>query len=263
MFYKEWMDAIGDLPDDIRLEIYESVIVYATTGDIGGLKSMAKIAFNFIKADIDRDIERYVAMVEKNKENGARGGRPVKNPKEPKKPTGLSGFSEKPKKADNDNDNDDDLRKKRIKKEAATTDVVTPPPVNSRFGEFVLWQKENAANVLRMKEPISEIQFEKLTAEYSAAQICEILQAMHNWPKLCRNNVSAFLTAKKWLKEDEKRKNNGRAGAGSNCGSGLMLSENERKYGSTSKAKEGILARIHERDLRQNGGITPPGATDS
>ncbi len=26
VFYKDWMEAISDLPDDIRLEIYESII---------------------------------------------------------------------------------------------------------------------------------------------------------------------------------------------------------------------------------------------
>ena len=48
IFYKGWREAIKDLPDDVRLEIYESIIEYATTGNLRGLKPMANIAFNFI-----------------------------------------------------------------------------------------------------------------------------------------------------------------------------------------------------------------------
>ena len=48
VFYKDWMEAIRDLPDEIRLEIYESIIMYATLGKLPVLKPMANIAFNFI-----------------------------------------------------------------------------------------------------------------------------------------------------------------------------------------------------------------------
>jgi len=55
VFYKDWKTAISDLPNEIRLEIYESIIEYATSGKERELKSMAKIAFNFIKTTIDKD----------------------------------------------------------------------------------------------------------------------------------------------------------------------------------------------------------------
>ena len=110
IFYKGWREAIKDLPDDIRLEIYESIIEYATTGNLRGLKPMANIAFNFIKLDIDRDTEKYMSIVERNKSNGNKGGRPKSEnpskPKEPRKPSGLFGNPEEPRKPDNDYDND-------------------------------------------------------------------------------------------------------------------------------------------------------------
>ena len=112
IFYKGWREAIKDLPDDVRLEIYESIIEYATTGNLRGLKPMANIAFNFIKIDIDRDTEKYMSIVERNKSNGSKGGRPKsenpKEPKEPTKPTGLFGNPKEPTKTDNDNEYDND-----------------------------------------------------------------------------------------------------------------------------------------------------------
>lgn len=95
IFYKGWREAIKDLPDDVRLEIYESIIEYATTGNLRGLKPMANIAFNFIKIDIDRDTEKYMSIVERNKSNGSKGGRPKsENPKEPKEPKNPLGYLE-------------------------------------------------------------------------------------------------------------------------------------------------------------------------
>ena len=104
VFYKDWMEAIRDLPDEIRLEIYESIIMYATLGKLPVLKPMANIAFNFIKTTVDRDAEKYISIIERDRRNGAAGGRP-------KKPTVIFGNPEEPKNHDNvhDDDNDNDI----------------------------------------------------------------------------------------------------------------------------------------------------------
>lgn len=106
VFHKEWMDAISGLPGEVRLDIYEAIIMYGTSGMIPDLKPMAMLAFNFAKAALDRDNERYESICRRNQENGKKGGRPQKvNPEEPKKPSGLFGNPknpEEPKKPNND-----------------------------------------------------------------------------------------------------------------------------------------------------------------
>lgn len=57
-FYISWRDAIRDLPDDVRLEVYEAAVEYAATGTRPALKPLASVAFNFIKDDIDRQTQR-------------------------------------------------------------------------------------------------------------------------------------------------------------------------------------------------------------
>lgn len=109
VFYKDWDDAIKGLPNDIRLELYDAIMEYAFIGKVEGLKPMVNIAFNFIKTSMDRDAEKYLSVIERNKNNGAKGGRPKNgNPQNPSKPSGLSNNPKKPKKADNDNDNVND-----------------------------------------------------------------------------------------------------------------------------------------------------------
>ena len=63
-----------------------------------------KIAFSFLQQQFDRDHEKYLKIVDRNRANGLNGGRP----QQPKKPTGINGFEEQPKKPDNDNNNDND-----------------------------------------------------------------------------------------------------------------------------------------------------------
>lgn len=146
VFYKDWKEAIKDLPDDVRLEIYDSIIEYATTGNIQGLKSMAKIAFNFIKNDIDRDTKKYMSIVESNKQNGSKGGAPKGNSNARKKttennpnnPTVEKTTENNPNNLDNDNDNDSvDDKVKEKEKEKENTPL--PPKGEGARGE---WRKK-------------------------------------------------------------------------------------------------------------------------
>ena len=123
VFYKDWRDAIKDLPDDVRLELYDSIMEYAFTGKVEGLKPMVSIAFNFIKPSIDRDAEKYMSVSERNKTNGAKGGRPKSKTQEnPNNPNATSETQENPNNLDNDNVNDNDYNS------LSNTHEVFPPP---------------------------------------------------------------------------------------------------------------------------------------
>lgn len=82
-FRQSWRDAIQDLPDDVRLEIYECAIDYALFGIEKQMTSVAKLAFSFIKQDIDKENESYQKIIDRNRTNGQKGGRP-RNPEKPK-----------------------------------------------------------------------------------------------------------------------------------------------------------------------------------
>lgn len=74
IFRKEWKSAIAGLPDNVRLEIYEAIIEYGTTGEVYKLSPSAMIAFNFMKEFVDKDNEKYEALCEKRKAIGRKGG---------------------------------------------------------------------------------------------------------------------------------------------------------------------------------------------
>lgn len=97
VFYKEWKVAVKDLPDTIRLELYEGIMEYAFAGNIPELSPMAQIAFNFVKPSIDRDTDKYMSIADRNKANGANGGRPKKQTQgNPENPTGFPETQENP-----------------------------------------------------------------------------------------------------------------------------------------------------------------------
>ena len=79
VFRKEWRDAISGLPDEVRLEIYEAIIEYGTSGKESDLKPMAMLAFNFAKTTLDRDAEKYDEIRRKRSEAGKKGGAKVGN----------------------------------------------------------------------------------------------------------------------------------------------------------------------------------------
>lgn len=75
VFRKVWSDAISELPDNIRLEIYEAIIEYGTTGNISKeLKQVANALFKIAKATLDEDAEREKEISEKRKRAGSKGG---------------------------------------------------------------------------------------------------------------------------------------------------------------------------------------------
>jgi hypothetical protein len=133
------LDVFDDLNNQEAGELIKTIIKYqrlkhdGITFDLSEIdNTLIRVAFKPFKAQFDRDYEKYLSIVERNKLNGKSGGRPKKtetqkNPvgfletqKNPvgfletqKKPVGKSGFLKNPKKPDNDNDNikDNDNKK--------------------------------------------------------------------------------------------------------------------------------------------------------
>lgn len=116
LMYAEWEEHFSLLSDSESGALVKALIGYCSRGCIPDtLTGAAKMAFSFMKAQIDRDAEKYEDACERNRSNGRKGGRPKKppviseNPKNPPVTLETERFSEKPKKPnekENENDND-------------------------------------------------------------------------------------------------------------------------------------------------------------
>lgn len=78
LLYIDYQDQFNLLTDEQAGKLIKAIIEYEKTREIPQLEGMLKIAFSFIKKQLDRDREKYEIKCEKNKENGKKGGRPKK-----------------------------------------------------------------------------------------------------------------------------------------------------------------------------------------
>lgn len=106
---------MSGLQPEVRLAIYEMIIHYAATGEVKqDVPETAKVAFCFIKAEMDDDSIGYDAKCEVRKKNGSKGGRPKKQA-----PTDADDTTE-----NRDSDNSDNPKSETMPSASINKDVI-------------------------------------------------------------------------------------------------------------------------------------------
>lgn len=73
IFNIDWQEVLMDYPPEVRLEVYDAIIEYAASGTLSELKPLAKMAFSFIKKEIDYYNDKYNETLSKRSEAGKKG----------------------------------------------------------------------------------------------------------------------------------------------------------------------------------------------
>ena len=79
LFNYEWAEVLSEYSAEVRLEVYDAIIRYAQSGTLSELKPQAKMAFSFIKKEIDYNNDQYTNTVNARKEAGSKGGKAKQN----------------------------------------------------------------------------------------------------------------------------------------------------------------------------------------
>lgn len=66
-FNLKWCNALLSQPADLRLEIYDAIMTYALSGSIVEMSPLAKMAFSFIKEEMDCNIEVHKKAIEQRR----------------------------------------------------------------------------------------------------------------------------------------------------------------------------------------------------
>jgi len=82
LIYLDYEEQFNLLTDEQVGQLMRAIIKYEKTREIPQLDGVIKMAFSFIKTQLDRDREKYEARCEKNRENAKKGGRPRKKQKD-------------------------------------------------------------------------------------------------------------------------------------------------------------------------------------
>lgn len=75
LLYTEQSELVNELTNTQAGELFKSLFNYVATGEIPKLDGITKMAFLSIRQDLDKNAEKYEAIVEKRKAAGAKGGR--------------------------------------------------------------------------------------------------------------------------------------------------------------------------------------------
>lgn len=108
LFNIEWVEVLDGYPKEVRHEVLDGVLEYMRSGKIIEMKPLAKMAFSFIKRELDYNNERYESMVSKRSEAGRKGG--LSKGKTVAAPDEGSASEDRP---DSDNADADDLSDKQ------------------------------------------------------------------------------------------------------------------------------------------------------
>lgn len=94
--------------------------------------------------------------------------------------------------------------KERKEREEIKEDIYTPEQI-SKFKSFQQWIIDNAPRVAEMKSPFTIAEYVATMAEFNNNVVADILRSMHNYKPLLKNNVSANLTLRNWMKREVKQ----------------------------------------------------------
>lgn len=113
LLYTDYLEHIQDLSLEQIGSLFIAIMKYQKEEELPELDAVTKMAFKFIRSQLDKDNEKYVETSERRREAGKLGGRPKanafdKNQEKAKKANGFSEKQTKAKKPDNDNEDDND-----------------------------------------------------------------------------------------------------------------------------------------------------------
>ena len=111
VLYTDYLSHIELLTLEQRGALLTAIMYYASGMELPDMDGMTEMAFSFIRAQMDKDNEKYEKIVESRREAGKKGGRPPEEKanafsekqNKSKKANGFSEKQTKAKKPDNDN----------------------------------------------------------------------------------------------------------------------------------------------------------------
>lgn len=100
VLYSRYLENIEILSMEQRGVLFTAILRYVSDQSIPDMDGTTKMAFSFIRSQIDRDAEKYNQIRAKRSEGGKNGGRPRKSEENPEEPEAPSS-PKKPRKAPN------------------------------------------------------------------------------------------------------------------------------------------------------------------
>lgn len=156
-----YYDIVKEMSDKQAGQLLKAIFNYVATKEVPELTDVeVKMAFRFVKQDLDYDEQRYIARVEHNRKVAKLGGAPKGNKNAQKQPVGLKnnpkdilGYKTTLNDNDNDVDNDVDINKQQLLTAPKAAGSVQPKP--KQLNDLQKFAKSVAE---RFEEPMDKVQ---------------------------------------------------------------------------------------------------------
>lgn len=191
-FYQSWEQGISKLQSiEARESVYKGIVRYSLFGEEPEVTDpMAIMCWELIKPVIDKArVRAFVSSCEKPALLGNQNAL-KKNEKRTKNEQKTIKVKDKVK----DNYISFESSGEEQKQE---TSALTPEQIS-----FLNLLREKYPSVMKMKQPLTIEQCQKLKVSYTPEQINSILEDMENMNELNKKYKSAYLTANKWLQRN-------------------------------------------------------------
>lgn len=217
VFNCEWQKVLKEYPAEVRLEVYDAIIEYVVSGRLSELKPLAKMAFSFIKNEIDYNQRKYDEKVERNRVNGSKGGAPKGNgnakSKQPKQPKTTETTQNNPtveKTTEttlnyNYNDNDKEIDSTNVEpiKKGANAPKENAHTPSERYVKFTQLLGKDCPYISgHYSHLISEDEFDRLMEKYTAKDVWDTIQQIENRVDLRKKYTNLYRTLLNWLKRE-------------------------------------------------------------
>ena len=212
ILYCDIINTVEKLPDKEAGKLFKHLLNYVNYNNPETDDLLVDVAFEPIKQQLKRDLEKYEHRCKANKTNGSKGGRPKakESNKKPNKPKLTDGLNKKPKKpdTDTDTDTDTDIKEKELS-----------------FDEFYFSYPIKKSKDAARKKWQSMVNTERILA---ISGITGYIKSVPDGTNYC--HPSTYLNNKRWEDEVSHNENNKRANTGSSRG----LSAVERVRAATA-----------------------------
>ena len=212
VLYTSYIEQISLLDNEQRGVLLTAIYSYVMENELPDMDGMTKMAFSFIKSQLDKDLKKYEEVCRKRREAGKAGGRPKANGF-PEKQTKANGFSEKQSKHDNENEyeyeKENDLEKNTKKaKRTYTCAFETLWSAYPRKKDKALAYKAYKA---RLNDGFSEDELETAVKRY--ADECQRQRTEEKYIKHCSTFLGVNTPFMDYLRKDDQNDTGGKTGA--------------------------------------------------
>lgn len=173
VFRKEWHDVLKGCSPEVRQEVYEAIMTYAFEDRVVEMGDMARMAFAFIRPQIDAMRDKYRARCEQNRENASGRNRTQANATDGKQTQAVASGRSDSEPYNNNNNNKDNINNNSECDNSTHTHAEI-------FEKFKCQCEKVAPLALEFKEPLTLEQFAKLYDTYGWQKVAQCATELHN-----------------------------------------------------------------------------------